>query len=167
MTARASLDSMSAACRAAAKKALAEQDIPKGKTWHWNHPREEWVEGKQKHPPYPDKKKPAIRMPKARLMSAAERQYLYHLESEFPDETILYEGLTFRLKSGCLYCADFTVWNRSKLLLVCEVKGSYRLQSAGRSHLAFKTAVSEWPSIQFRYAAKQKDGSWAVQNFNV
>jgi hypothetical protein len=117
----------------------------------------------------PPKKKPAIRMPKPQKMGSAEREYLTILEAEFPQATaILYEGLTLRLKSGCRYCADFTVWDRWRLLLICEVKGRIaRNHSAARSVLAFKTAASEWPAIRFRFAAKDKTGGWNVTEINA
>jgi len=111
--------------------------------------------------------KKGIRVPKPRKMNKGEQEYFSVLKQEFPSATaILYEGLTLKLKSGCRYCADFTVWDRHKLLLIVEVKGSYVLASAGRSHLAFKTAASEWPGIPFRYAKKDENGQWQITELN-
>jgi len=105
-------------------------------------------------------KKPAIRLPKEKKMSKPEREYERILRNEFPQCEIRHEGISFKLEGG-LYTPDFTVWNGIILALVVEVKGAYRLQSAGRSHFAFKSAKAAWPHIKFRFAQCGKDG-WNI-----
>ncbi len=113
------------------------------------------------------KHKPAIRIPKPREIGAAEDAYRTLLIKEFQTAEIRYEGMSFRLNSGALYTPDFTVWEGESLILAVEVKGIIaKRHSAARSILAFKTAASEWRAIQFRYAAKQKDGSWNITEVN-
>lgn len=110
----------------------------------------------------PKQHQPGIRMPKARKMNKGEQEYLAILQREFPGRKIKYEKFTFILESGLKYTADLTVWDAAILEMVVEVKGSRRLGSAGRSHLAFLTAAKEWPEVSFFYAKKNTDGSWSV-----
>lgn len=118
----------------------------------------------------PARKKPGIRVPKRRVMNKGEAEYKAILEKEYKPSmgfVVAYEVFRFRLKSGAWYCPDFTIWlDGYRLKLVCEVKGSYRLGSAGRSHLAFLTAAEEWKDIPFRYAKREKSGEWTVTEIN-
>lgn len=107
--------------------------------------------------------KPGIRLPRPRKISKAEMEYRARLLQEFPGKTIT-AGLSFLLSSGCRYTPDWTVWDGAKILLAVEVKGSYRLHSAGRANLAFKTAIVEYPAIQWRYAEKTTGGDWTATN---
>jgi len=106
--------------------------------------------------------KAGIRIPKARKKSSAEAQYEARLRREFPDCEVRHEPFGLRLASGARYTPDFVVLRGPEIVLMVEVKGSYRLHSAGRSHLAFKTAISEWPALRWRYAAKGRDGAWDI-----
>lgn len=113
----------------------------------------------------PARKKPGIRVPKRRVMNNGEAEYKAILEKEFRCY-VLYEGITFTLASGLKYCPDFTVWYCGCLKAVVEVKGSFRLGSAARSHLAFQTAAAEWRDIPFRYAKREKSGKWTITELN-
>ena len=95
-----------------------------------------------------------IRLAKAPKMNKGELAYHRLLQSEFPGREIRFEGISFRLTSGTRYTPDFTVWNGAELLLVVEVKGSFRLGSADRSALAFKETAAAWPFIRFRHASR-------------
>jgi len=185
------LTSMSPACRAAAEKALAGRPMPKESAdpncWYCGFKRAQHkkngvcycVAADGRHHSFASKKevtdgvakkKPAIRIPKPPEPTKAEREYWAILAGgafHEPVYQIRYEAVTFRLKSGCLYTPDLTVWNMATLLLCIEIKGRVaRNHSASRSVLAFKTAASEWPAIRFRYAAKQKDGTWNITEIN-
>ena len=105
---------------------------------------------------------PGIRMPRPKGMSRPEFDYGELLKKEFASHDVRNGAFSFRLASGCLYTPDWCVWQGPTLKLVVECKGHFRLASAGRSNLAFKTAVAEWPSLAFRYAKQNKDGTWTI-----
>jgi hypothetical protein len=105
-------------------------------------------------------KKPAIRLPKATKMSKPEAEYERILRMEFPTAEVKREAISFKLDGGN-YTPDFTVWQGSILVLAVEVKGAYRLHSAGRSHFAYKTAKAAWPHVRFRFAQREKNG-WSI-----
>jgi hypothetical protein len=109
--------------------------------------------------------RPAIRVPKPR-MTKTEAEYERILHTQFPASmgfVVQFEGLSFRLPSGTRYTPDFVIWDGNKILLAVEVKGSYRLGSAGTSHEKFKAAMAAYPEIRWRYAQKTKDG-WKEVN---
>lgn len=120
-------------------------------------------------PPLPDKVhvvKSPIRLPKPLKMSGAEAEYERVLMTQFEPKMgfeIKFEAISFRLPGGSRYTPDFSVWYKTELHLLVEVKGSYRLGSAGRSHLAFKEAIAAFPHLRFRYAAKNGQ-DWIVTN---
>ena len=104
------------------------------------------------------KEKPAIRLPRPKTMSKAEEEYERILRLEWGHEfEIRHADIAFKLDGG-LYTPDFSVWLKSDLVMCVEVKGSYRLHSAGRSHMAFKAARVKWPEIRWRFAQFTKDG---------
>lgn len=105
-------------------------------------------------------------MPKAPAPNKGEAAYSLILRSEFPGCQIEYEAVTLRLPSGTRYTADWAVWMPGARLLLVEVKGSYRLGSADRSALAFKSAVAAYPDIEFRHATKSQDG-WDITKANL
>jgi hypothetical protein len=110
--------------------------------------------------------KPAIRVSTGPKMRKTEIEYEQILETEFSRGNgyeVRFEVITFRLAGGN-YTPDFTIWDKQRLFLVVECKGSYRLGSAGRSHMAFKSAIAAFPHLRFRFAQKSKDG-WAVKEF--
>ena len=110
-------------------------------------------------------KKAAIRLPKPKTMTKAEEEYQRILEIEFvAGGEVKFEAISFKLGGG-VYTPDFTVWDGSRLLLCVEVKGSYRLHSAGRSHMAFKAARAAWPNIRWRFAHFTKDGWMTAELF--
>lgn len=114
--------------------------------------------------PKPEKgPKASIRMPKARKKSKPEQEYEAILAQEFCGSgvTVRYEPFALRLNSGARYSPDLVVFRGNEILCACEVKGGYRLQSAGRSYLAFKSAVAEYPDWPWRFAEK-RDGQWIV-----
>lgn len=112
--------------------------------------------------------KASIRMPKPVKMSKVEEEYERILTTEFPVSMgykIRYEAITFKLAGGN-YTPDFTVWDNYGLWLSVECKGGFRLGSAGRSHFAFKAAVSEWPKVKFRFAQKDAKTGWKTVEAN-
>lgn len=161
------LDGASPTMAANIKRAMAGANQPRGEidvTAELNKARL----ARETYKPAP-KQKPAIRVPKARTMGKAEAEYAAILCDEFPFtfQVHRYEAITFRLNSGALYTPDLTVWKGAILILAVEVKGIVaRHHSSARSILAFKTAASEWPCVAFRYAAKQKDGSFNITELN-
>ena len=102
----------------------------------------------------------AIRLPKQRKQSKAEAEYGRILQAEFIGCEVLYEAISFRLPSGTRYCPDWTVWHKRELVLIVEVKGGFRLGSAGASARAFKECIAAFPHLAFRHAHKTGDG-WA------
>lgn len=109
-------------------------------------------------------KKPAIRLSAPKKMSKPEEQYMRILQTEFPASQgfrVVHEGISFKLDGG-LYSPDMTVWSGDRLVLVVEVKGGFRLGSAGRSHFAFKTARAVWPNLRFRFAQSSGKTGWSV-----
>lgn len=111
---------------------------------------------------------PGIRMPKERKKSKPEVLYGQILEIEFRPHygsQVLYEPFSFRLPSGTRYSPDWVVMSGDQIKLCVEVKGNFRLGSAGASHEKFKAACKAFPAIRFRYAKFGKDG-WAVTNVN-
>lgn len=117
-----------------------------------------------------ERPKPGIRIPKKREPNKTEAEYRWKLYGEFghpggPWE-IKYEAISFKLPGG-LYSPDWSVWRGNELILVVETKGAYRLHSAGASHRAFKEAAAAWPAIRFRYARKNKDGTWQTTELNT
>lgn len=109
--------------------------------------------------------KPAIRMPAPVKMSKPEAEYERILKIEFPMFEVRYEAITLKLPGGN-YTTDFVVMNANRIILMVEVKGSFRLGSAGRSHMAFKAAVAAWPHIRFRFAQRDKLGDWRTVESN-
>jgi hypothetical protein len=108
-------------------------------------------------------KGPAIRLPKPKKMTKAEEEYGRILQIEFAaGGEVKFEAISFKLDGG-VYSPDFSVWDGPRLLLCVEVKGSYRLHSAGRSHMAFKAARAAWPNIRWRFAQASKDGWRTVE----
>lgn len=105
--------------------------------------------------------RPSIRLPKEAEPNKTEAEYGRILQVQFPGKTILYEAVTFRLKCGARYTPDWTVWIGPTILLAVECKGAFRLGSADRSNLAFKSAIAEFPNIRWRHAQKSKDG-WKI-----
>jgi len=70
-----------------------------------------------------------------------------------------YEALTVKLANGHRYTPDYAHWDDGVLVLT-EVKGSYKLHSHGRARLAFDQARVEWPQFRWVWATKRtaKDG---------
>lgn len=114
------------------------------------------------HLPLEPDRKPSIRLPRRTKMSKPEQEYKAALQVEFPDCRVDFEKWSLRLESGARYTPDFTVWRANELVICVEVKGGFRLKSAARSYLAFKTAITEWPNLRFRFAEKREDGTWAT-----
>lgn len=108
-------------------------------------------------------KKPAIRLPKLDKMTKTEREYERILQTEFPASLgyeVKYEAISFKLDGG-LYSPDFSVWTGRMLVLCVETKGSVRLGSASRSHMAFRAARKSWPHIKWRFA-QWTGSSWTT-----
>lgn len=110
------------------------------------------------------RKRPSIRVPAKSEMSGVEAEYERMLKLEFPTSKILYERFTLRLPGGSAYTPDFTIWAANMLFRVVEVKGPYRLKSAGRSHIVFIECIAAFPNITFRFAQKTPDG-WEVHEY--
>ena len=71
-----------------------------------------------------------------------------------------YEAMTFNLPGG-KYTPDFAFFTGGSVVF-CEVKGSYRLPSHGRSVFAFRSACAEYAGFLFCFAELMKDGAWKV-----
>ncbi len=112
--------------------------------------------------------KPGIRIPKALKMTQTEAEYERVLRDEYrcADYRFEFQTISLRLKSGARYTPDWIVWYKSAICAVVEVKGKYRLGSAGRANLAFKTAIVEFPHLCFRYAEKGDNGQWKIAHAN-
>ncbi len=110
----------------------------------------------------------ALRMPAPPKMTKAEEQYGRILQTQYPyraSHEIMFESISFRLRNGTRYTPDWVVFGGAQIVLVVEVKGSFRLGSAGTSAMKVKDFVVDYPMIPFRHVQKQKDG-WYEQNFN-
>ena len=102
-----------------------------------------------------------IRLPKPLKMTKTETECLRILSIEFPACRIEFQPMRLRLPSGCYYKPDFGVFMEGGgllFMLLVEVKGAYRLGSAGRSALAFKSAIAAFPEFKFRHATKTAEG---------
>lgn len=107
-------------------------------------------------------KGPAIRLHGAQRMTKVEVEYERILKTEFPAYAVRFEMITLRLPGGSRYTPDLSVWAGNQIVLLVEIKGAYRLGSAGRSHMAFNEAIAAFPNLKFRFAQKTKDG-WTTK----
>lgn len=111
------------------------------------------------------KVRPPITMAKKNEQSSAERQF----NAEFLGNRGKFEALTLHLPGGAKYTPDFLMkgWlSPSDLIMLFEVKGSYRLQSHSRAATAFKTSCAVYPEFVFCWAEQQKTkGIWKVTTF--
>jgi hypothetical protein len=89
-------------------------------------------------------KKPAKRKKINRgQMSKTEERFA----REFHLLGLYYEPLSLRLPGGGRYTPDFASIDRDQRITLYEVKGSYRLHSHGRAHLAFRVAAATYSEL--------------------
>lgn len=69
-----------------------------------------------------------------------------------------YEGVTLRLKCGRKYTPDWVIVRKDGVIELVECKGSYRLQSYGRSRLAWEVAQLDFPCFKFVWKTKSAGG---------
>lgn len=112
------------------------------------------------------KKKPtnAIRMPVVPKQSKSEIEYGRILNTEFPATngySIMFEPFSFRLRNGTRYSPDWVVFHGTAIVRIIEVKGTWRLNSAGASAMKFKSCVTDFPMFRYRHASKSANG-WSA-----
>lgn len=112
-----------------------------------------------------EKAKASIRMPKEKVPNKGEAEFGRLLQAAFPASEVRYEAICFRLPSGTRYTPDWTVF-RPEGMLAVEIKGAYRLGSAGASARAFKEACSSYREIEFWHATKDENGKWNTVKAN-
>lgn len=96
-------------------------------------------------------------------LTKTEKRYMAYLRTNTNIVEIWPHAITFKLRNGHRYTPDFVVLLKDGSREVHEVKGSYKLGSAGRSILAFDQSHREWGAIfQFVWAAKNKQGGFDV-----
>jgi hypothetical protein len=109
---------------------------------------------------------------KQREMSETERMFAqwWHdkdrafINSDYPFDALIYEGITLRLAGGSRYTPDFLIasWCRPTRewfdVRLVEVKGTYRLHSHGRALTAWREARAQFPMFRFRWYMRTKDG---------
>jgi len=69
-----------------------------------------------------------------------------------------HQALTFHMKNGCSYTADWIVFTDGVPEIAIECKGSYRFHSHGRAQLAFRQCREEFAGIKFMWATKTNEG---------
>jgi hypothetical protein len=108
---------------------------------------------------------PAVKVARTKpKMTRVEAEYEAILVARHGRDSVVFEGLTLRLKNGHRYTPDLVVMDGksvavSRVTLV-EVKGPYKLQSYQRARLAFDQSRVEYPCFDFVWAQKRRDGSW-------
>jgi len=110
---------------------------------------------------------PPIRLPKPTAANKTEERYGHVLQIEFRESAgfrIEYERLTLRLDAGTRYTPDWIVWKGAEIVLVVEVKGSFKLGSQGRSVAMFKQAICDFPHFKFRFAQDTGHGWNAINS---
>lgn len=113
----------------------------------------------------PGKVRPPITMVKRNEQSSAERRF----NADFLEGRGKFEAVTLHLPGGSKYTGDFLVTcPQIGMPVICEVKGSYRLQSHARAATAFKTACAVYPEFTFCWAEQEKGGfnRWKVTLFH-
>lgn len=68
------------------------------------------------------------------------------------------QSLTLVIGDGCRYTPDFSVWLLDGTLKCIEVKGPYIREDA---LVKYKSAVRQYPKIQFELHQRQKGGQWS------
>jgi hypothetical protein len=79
-----------------------------------------------------------------------QRFYTWHIAPLGLSFSQVYETLRLKLAPGTFYTPDFVFQDGGRLVAV-EVKGSYRLGSAGRAYTAFMTARDRFPWLAFEW----------------
>lgn len=74
------------------------------------------------------------------------------------DKDVRYQALTFHMRNGCDYTADWVVFEGGVPVRAYEVKGSYRHHSYARARLAFNQCSLEFSGIEFIWVKKTKEG---------
>jgi len=94
-------------------------------------------------------------------MSSTERRFLAEMLAGMDAR---FEAVTFKLANGHRYTPDFVVVENGNIAKCCEVKGSYKLHSQGRSRMAFDQARVEYPGIRWIWATWEGKGKgWSVE----
>lgn len=87
-------------------------------------------------------------------MSKTEERF----KKEFAGLNLLYEPISLKLPGGGRYTPDFASADpQTGHITLYEIKGSYRLHSHGRAHLAFRVAKATYGKLfTFRWFELQK-----------
>ena len=121
---------------------------------HWSQKQVDAHRAKMGHKPIGQQ---LLKIPKPKMTKTEaeyERIYLKDLSHRF-------EGITLRMENGHRYTPDFVVFYGPRIVILHEVKGSYKLHSHGRARLAFDQCKKEFPSFDFVWAQKTKEG-WVI-----